>query len=673
MELKVLNKQNNSRMCLVCGFKNDLSLKAEFYELEDKSLCALVTFRDVHQGYPSRVHGGILAAILDETIGRAMMPYTGEEKWGVTMTLTTKYKKPVPINEQIRAKELLLYIINSYFENGTPFLFFKDNVNNAHKHPELGIIRSSNLCVSGDTNILTKEYGYIPIGTLVESGVTGATCWNGEEWSETPLFKTNDNQKLLTVHLSNGETINATEYHKWHRVTDNGIEKIITTELKPGDKLENFNLDIIDNGNNSLPNAYDLGMSTLSKGDDYFVPDSQYMLKDRLSWLAGLIDGNGSLVNNELHIKSNNQELTRKLLYFLQEIGVKSKWFKEEYCTLVIPNSEFNKLVNFKLETKVIEDITASVSSSEDINYVTVVEVKDNGISTATYCGNEPKRHKLMFNGVLTGNCTEIMLPTSNNETAVCNLGSVNISKVHTIDDLRRVISIGLRAMDNCIDLTEYPSEDSERFQKKVRSVGCGFLGEAELLVKKEIEYGSKEHEELLHYIYGNASIILEEQTRELANEKGSCVVEGMRNAYLSAIAPNSSSGVFACTTSSHEPVINKIWKEDRKADTITLIAPGITRENSKYYKTAFEIDTITQVRMNGIRQKYIDMGISFNLYIDSSTASAGRIKDVILEAWKCGLKSTYYLRSKSPSNNDVEEVELLTSKGNIKCVGCEN
>lgn len=102
MELKVLNKQNNSRMCLVCGFKNDLSLKAEFYELEDKSLCALVKFKDVHQGYPARVHGGILAAILDETIGRAMMPYTGEEKWGVTISLTTKYKKPVPINEEIR-------------------------------------------------------------------------------------------------------------------------------------------------------------------------------------------------------------------------------------------------------------------------------------------------------------------------------------------------------------------------------------------------------------------------------------------------------------------------------------------------------------------------------------------------------------------------------------------
>lgn len=552
-----------------------------------------------------------------------------------------------PETKQIRAKELLLYIINSYFENGTPFLFFKDNVNNAHKHPELGIIRSSNLCVSGDTNILTKEYGYTPIGNLVESGITEATCWNGEDWSLTPLFKTGDNQKVLTVHLSNGETMNATEYHKWYRVNGNEIEKVTTIDLKPGDKLENFNLEPIDNGTKELPNAYEVGFNTLSKDDKYFIPNSQYLLKDRLSWLDGLIAGNGSWVDDKLCFKINNQEFAKGLLYFFQEIGINSKYIK---------NSDKEGYYTF-----------------ENMDYVTIVDIKDNNIYTATYCGNEPKRHKLMFNGVLTGNCTEIMLPTSNNETAVCNLGSVNISKVHTIDDLRRVISIGLRAMDNCIDLTEYPSEDSERFQKKVRSVGCGFLGEAELLVRKEIDYGSKEHEELLHYIYGNASIILEEYTRELAKEKGSCVVEGMRNAYLSAIAPNSSSGVFACTTSSHEPVINKIWKEDRKADTITLIAPGITRENSKYYKTAFEIDTITQVRMNGIRQKYIDMGISFNLYIDSSTASAGRIKDIILEAWKCGLKSTYYLRSKSPSNNDVEEVELLTSKGNIKCVGCEN
>lgn len=126
MELKVLNKQNNSRMCLVCGFKNDLSLKAEFFELEDKSLCALVTFKDHHQGYPGRVHGGILAAILDETIGRAMMPYTGEDKWGVTTTLTTKYKKPVPINEEIRIIGKITYGNGRMYE-GEGYILLNDD------------------------------------------------------------------------------------------------------------------------------------------------------------------------------------------------------------------------------------------------------------------------------------------------------------------------------------------------------------------------------------------------------------------------------------------------------------------------------------------------------------------------------------------------------------------
>ena len=121
MELKVLNKQNNSRMCLVCGFKNDLSLKAEFYELEDKSLCALVTFKDVHQGYPSRVHGGILAAILDETIGRAMMPYTGEDKWGVTMTLTTKYKSIILVQNKKYYSYTKYKLLKSYIKH---FLIF---------------------------------------------------------------------------------------------------------------------------------------------------------------------------------------------------------------------------------------------------------------------------------------------------------------------------------------------------------------------------------------------------------------------------------------------------------------------------------------------------------------------------------------------------------------------
>lgn len=102
MNIKVMKKQFNSGMCFVCGFQNDLGLKTMFYELENKSLCALATLRDIHQGYPGRVHGGVAASILDETIGRAMMAYSGEDVWGVTRSLNIKYKKPVPYNEELR-------------------------------------------------------------------------------------------------------------------------------------------------------------------------------------------------------------------------------------------------------------------------------------------------------------------------------------------------------------------------------------------------------------------------------------------------------------------------------------------------------------------------------------------------------------------------------------------
>lgn len=100
MRYKVKRKQQNSRMCLVCGLKNDLGLKTQFYELENGELVALFTPLDIHQSYPGRMHGGIVSAVLDETIGRAIMA-NDENYWGVTIELNVKYLKPVPLNEEL--------------------------------------------------------------------------------------------------------------------------------------------------------------------------------------------------------------------------------------------------------------------------------------------------------------------------------------------------------------------------------------------------------------------------------------------------------------------------------------------------------------------------------------------------------------------------------------------
>ncbi|HIE5256680.1 TPA: PaaI family thioesterase [Clostridioides difficile] len=98
---KVLKKQNSSKSCLVCGTQNELGLKADFYELENGELVSICNTKDWHQSYPGRVHGGMSAAILDETIGRAVS-INDDQIWGVTVSLELKYKKPVPTDATIK-------------------------------------------------------------------------------------------------------------------------------------------------------------------------------------------------------------------------------------------------------------------------------------------------------------------------------------------------------------------------------------------------------------------------------------------------------------------------------------------------------------------------------------------------------------------------------------------
>jgi acyl-coenzyme A thioesterase PaaI-like protein len=99
---RVIRKQPNSRMCLVCGLRNAAGLKASFYELDNGEVLCLINSLAEHQGYPGRLHGGIAAALLDETIGRAIL--AGREKivWGVTIQFTIKYRRPLPLDDELK-------------------------------------------------------------------------------------------------------------------------------------------------------------------------------------------------------------------------------------------------------------------------------------------------------------------------------------------------------------------------------------------------------------------------------------------------------------------------------------------------------------------------------------------------------------------------------------------
>jgi uncharacterized protein (TIGR00369 family) len=101
VKVKVTGKQPNSRDCFVCGLENKFGLKSAFYELENGELVARFIPSEEHQSYPGRLHGGVSAAILDETIGRAMMNHKERAVWGVTLEFSMKFRKPVPLDKEV--------------------------------------------------------------------------------------------------------------------------------------------------------------------------------------------------------------------------------------------------------------------------------------------------------------------------------------------------------------------------------------------------------------------------------------------------------------------------------------------------------------------------------------------------------------------------------------------
>ncbi len=124
MRQRVTSKQKNTKMCLVCGLKNPYGLKASFYELENDELLAIFRPSEEHQSYPGRLHGGIATAVLDETIGRAIL-MKEQDLWGVTLNFSTRYRQPVPLDEEIRVIGRIDHLANRYFE-GTGEILLKD-------------------------------------------------------------------------------------------------------------------------------------------------------------------------------------------------------------------------------------------------------------------------------------------------------------------------------------------------------------------------------------------------------------------------------------------------------------------------------------------------------------------------------------------------------------------
>ncbi len=127
MKHLVVAKQNNSKMCFVCGINNKFGLKASFYEMENNELVAIFYPNEYYQSYPGRLHGGIASTILDETIGRAML-IKDENIWGVTLELNLKFRKPIPLNEELKVVARITNETSRMFEGTGEIILENGNV-----------------------------------------------------------------------------------------------------------------------------------------------------------------------------------------------------------------------------------------------------------------------------------------------------------------------------------------------------------------------------------------------------------------------------------------------------------------------------------------------------------------------------------------------------------------
>jgi len=517
--------------------------------------------------------------------------------------------------KKIKARDLAYEIVRERLETGNIYVFFDDNVN--EKSPFNEYIGQSNLCVSYETKLLTKEFGNIEIGKLVEEmKINKVTCWNGERWSETEVFRTDDGsgQEVYRVYLYKKELdfvnyehgsirdfthIDATSYHKWY--LKDGTE-VRTIDLKPNQILQHNGLD---------------------KEDEY--------------WVVGKIE---------------------------------------------------------KLDKKV-----------------------------PTYCGNEPLNHKLVFNNVLTGNCSEIVLPTKpsykksqkiiqnfdtkefkiketfkNGLIALCNLSSINVVEWSNLDEeeKRKVIYNLLRSHDNLIDMSFYPVKEGEIHNKMYRPIGIGISNLAYYFAKNKTKFTDDKVLKLQFDIMEDIAYHIYSASVELAKERGkfewynktkwskgwlpikqyeevfkkyadnwqslrwselSLEIEkyGVRFATHLAIAPTATSSLSIKGGSTESINPPKSLFAIKKGSLIgKQIVPQLNKFR-QWYQTAYQVSNKRLLELAQIRQCFIDQAQSIDTFYLNPDSAFEAFKDIV-EAERLGLKTLYYANSMKAEEKEVCE-----------------
>lgn len=551
-------------------------------------------------------------------------PYDVEREYGKPFSyidITKEYDSLVHNDKikkyKINARELENEISKLQQESGYPYIVNIDTAN--RDNPIDGMITMSNLCVHGETKILTKN-GYEEIQKLAGQKVD---VWNGEEWSEVDVVQTNTNQKLLQIKTDTGHEIKTTPYHKFY--TDEGVE-VRAGELKVGQKL--------------------------------ITPER-------------------------------------------------------------LPNLD--------------NDDTSSPYNGENPVVISIEEV--DGLHD-TFCFTEPKRHMGMFNGLLTGNCSEILQvqkpsklnpDLSYDEIGMdisCNLGSLNAVNLLEAEDFELTVNTSVRALSRVSEITKIEQVPTvKQANDSYHSIGLGMMNLATAFAINKMHYGSPESIELTDALFRTVRFYGLKASNEIARETGIKFFEfekskyadgsylskkyidvdefefkhesaknalknvkvptiedwkqlnedimkyGLYNSYIMAVAPTGSISYVSDASASIHPIINRIEnRQEGKVGSVYYPTPHLSNETLPYLKSAYDIDMRKVVDVYAAAQQHVDQGLSLTLFFRSdytgfecpyewkdknqpklTTRDLNKIRNY---AWTKGIKSIYYIRQFTGSND---------------------
>ena len=653
----------------------------------------------------------------------------------------------------VSAKKLWDKIIHQAWKSAEPGVLFWDKIVNespADYYPGFKTT-STNPCVSADTVVLTDK-GYIKIVDCVHSY---QNIWNGKEFTRVFVTFTGYTDKWYNISFSDGTTIKCTANHNFYLKDRN--TPINASALLIGDRLQKYNLPIILDKSNSInKDLYTEGfycgdgsikrkksiidlygekqllidklhyktynksqtrdVTRLYFNENYnkeFIPDINFSINSKLSFLAGLIDSDGTQNDKggSINISSINKYFLQNIKYLLQTLGVTGTLtLMKKACKKSMPNgngglslynckncyrliisaTNVKKLTKLGLKTyrvKLIANPSRDASRFINIKKIEIESVKNE----PTYCFNEPKEHKGIFNGILTGQCGEIPLCPYDS----CRLLSINLysfvnnpfTKEASFDfkKLRKISIEAQRLMDDIIDLEEEKiltiidkiTKDPESEEIKLteltlwkrilktlkdgRRTGLSGIGLADVFASLGLKFDSQEALNIAKDIYKTIAVSSYKSSVILAKERGAfpiwnlelesknyfiykVLVEGdvyqnykkfgRRNIANLTIPPSGSISILAGISSGIEPVFSLHYKRKRKVDKnhphITFVdSQGDCWEEYTVYHPKFQEFLRIQEHLmaNGIKSSYI------NPYTDSTAHEINPIARVKLQA----------------------------------------